>query len=338
MNRLQSINASASPEVQINENFDAVAPNALFARKAPATAGLVWGYYGGIFPQTYTDIADGTVALTDGATNYIECDDAGVVYTNVTGFTSGRWRLYSVVCTGGVVTGYTDYRTTLGINPPPGATGLTGPTGATGPTGPAGPTGPTGATGADSTVPGPTGPEGPTGPTGATGATGATGSPGATGSGAGNVIGPSGATDGRLVLFDGVTGTVIKEAAVSLDALAQLDLVQSWTKAQRGTAPAGLTSASGATAIDLDAGNNFTYTMTEDSTLSAPTHPVQGQSGCIVITQDATTPRTLAYDAFWKFPGGTVPTLTATAGAVDVFTYYVESGTRATCALLKDIK
>ena len=79
-------------------------------------------------------------------------------------------------------------------------------------------------------------------------------------------------------------------------------------------------------------------TMTENSTLSAPSNPVQGQSGCIVITQDPTTPRTLAYNAFWKFPGGTVPTLTASAGAVDVFTYYIESGTRATCSLLGDVK
>ena len=78
--------------------------------------------------------------------------------------------------------------------------------------------------------------------------------------------------------------------------------------------------------------------MTENSTLSEPSNPVQGQSGCIVITQDAATPRTLAFDTFWKFPGGTVPTLTATAGAVDVFTYYIESATRATCALLKDVK
>src|ERR1039457_1505521 len=135
MNRLQSINASASPEVQINENFDAVAPNALFARKSKTSAGLTWGYYGGIFPQTYADIPDGTVALTNGATNYIECDSTGVVYTNTSDFTGGRWRLYTVACAGGVVTGYTDYRTTLGINPPPGATGATGPTGPTGPAG-----------------------------------------------------------------------------------------------------------------------------------------------------------------------------------------------------------
>jgi len=314
MSRLQSINASASPEVQMNENFDAVAPNVLFARKSTSTAGLTWGYYGGIFPLTYADIADGTLTLSNSATNYIESDSDGIVYHNTSGFTGGRWRLYSVVCAGGVVTGYTDYRTTLGINTPP------GPTGPEGPAGPEGPTGPTGDTG----------PTGPTGPTGAAGPTG---------SGAGDITGPAGgSTDGRIALFDGPTGTLLKEAAVLLDALAQLGLVQSWSKAQRGAAPAGLTSTSGATAIDLDEGNNFTYTMTENSTLAAPSNPIQGQSGVIVVTQHASAPKTLAYNAFWKFPGGVVPSLTATADAVDVFTYYIESDTRATCALLKDVK
>src|ERR1035437_4128120 len=89
MSRLQTINASASPEVQINENFDAVAPNSLFARKAPTTAGLTWGYYGGIFPQTYANIADGTLTLPDNSTSYIECDDLGNLYHNTSAFTGG---------------------------------------------------------------------------------------------------------------------------------------------------------------------------------------------------------------------------------------------------------
>ena len=156
---------------------------------------------------------------------------------------------------------------------------------------------------------GPTGPMGPEGPTGATGADGATS----------GIVGPAGPP--------GLDG-------------AQLDAVNAWTKGQRGT-PVALTSVSNAIAIDLDAANNFQITMTEDSTLAAPSHPVAGQSGAIVITQQAGSPFTpfaLAFDAFWKFPGGTVPVLTATAGAVDTFVYYVESPTRATCSLSGDVK
>src|ERR1017187_2141004 len=102
MSTLETINASASPEVQINENFIAVSPSALFARKAATCAGLTWGYYGGVFSAAYADIADGTVALVDNATNYIECDDAGNVHGNQTAFSVGdvgsppslRWPLY----------------------------------------------------------------------------------------------------------------------------------------------------------------------------------------------------------------------------------------------------
>ncbi|OYV48230.1 MAG: hypothetical protein B7X10_03380, partial [Burkholderiales bacterium 21-58-4] len=99
----------------MNENFEAVAPGALFARKATTTTGLTWGYYGGIFPGTYAAIVDGSLTLTDASTNYIECDNAGVLYQNTSAFTVGRNRLYQVVCAGGVISSYTDYRQTLGI-------------------------------------------------------------------------------------------------------------------------------------------------------------------------------------------------------------------------------
>jgi hypothetical protein len=123
---------------------------------------------------------------------------------------------------------------------------------------------------------------------------------------------------------------------VTLDPLALLSAVQSWTKAQRGT-PVALTSSSASIAIDLSLANNFTHTTSENTTLAAPSNAVAGQSGIIIITQGATA-RTLAFNSFWKFAGGTVPTLTATIGAVDVFAYYVESGSRATCNLTKDVK
>jgi len=98
-----------------------------------------------------------------------------------------------------------------------------------------------------------------------------------------------------------------------------------------------LTSSGGSIAINLASNNNFSHTTSENSTLAAPSNPVAGQSGVIAITQGGTA-RTLAYNTFYKFAGGTVPTLTATAGAVDLFAYYVESSSRATCQLIKDVK
>ena len=117
--------------------------------------------------------------------------------------------------------------------------------------------------------------------------------------------------------------------------LAGLAVAQSYTKAQRGT-PVPLTD--GTVAVDLSLGNNFTLTLAEDSTLSAPSNATAGQSGVIVVTQDGTGNRTLGYNTAYKFAGGTVPTVTATANAVSVLAYYVESSSRITMTALLDTK
>jgi hypothetical protein len=115
-----------------------------------------------------------------------------------------------------------------------------------------------------------------------------------------------------------------------------LNIVQAYSKAQRGTAVA-LTSSAASIASDFSLANNFTHTTSENTTLANPSNLVAGQSGVIVITQGATA-RTLAYGSYWKFSGGTVPSLTATASAVDVLAYYAESSTRITAKLVTDVK
>ena len=89
---------------------------------------------------------------------------------------------------------------------------------------------------------------------------------------------------------------------------------------------------------DLDDANNFSVTLGGNRTLANPRNCTAGQSGIITITQDGTGSRTLAYGAYWKFSGGTAPTLTTTASAVDVLAYYVESATRITATLITDTK
>ena len=117
--------------------------------------------------------------------------------------------------------------------------------------------------------------------------------------------------------------------------VAGLAVAQSFTKAQRGT-PVALTDAS-TIAVDLSLGNNFTVTLAGNRTLGAPTNATAGQSGVIVVTQDGTGSRTLAYNSAYKFAGGTAPTLTTTASAVDVLAYYVESSTRITVTSLLNV-
>lgn len=57
------------------------------------------------------------------------------------------------------------------------------------------------------------GPQGPTGPTGPTGATGPTGP---SGPGTGNVVGPASAVDLRIAVFDGPTGTLLKDGGSTI--------------------------------------------------------------------------------------------------------------------------
>lgn len=77
--------------------------------------------------------------------------------------------------------------------------------------------------------------------------------------------------------------------------------------------------------------NNFAVTLGGNRTLANPTNVVAGQSGSIFIVQDGTGSRTLAYGANYDFAGGTAPTLTTTAGAVDRIDYIVRSSTSIHC-------
>lgn len=117
---------------------------------------------------------------------------------------------------------------------------------------------------------------------------------------------------------------------------AALAVAQSFSAAQRGAVSA-LTDGSTITP-DFAVANNFSLTIGGNRTLANPSNLTAGQSGVIVITQDGTGSRTLAYGSYWKFANGTAPSLTTTASAVDVLAYYVESSTRITARLIGDVK
>jgi hypothetical protein len=78
---------------------------------------------------------------------------------------------------------------------------------------------------------------------------------------------------------------------------------------------------------DFDANQNFTVTLGGNRTLANPTNVDAGQTGSIFVVQDATGGRTLSFGANWKFAGGTAPTLSTGANAVDRIDYIVKSST-----------
>jgi hypothetical protein len=132
-----------------------------------------------------------------------------------------------------------------------------------------------------------------------------------------------------------MTGAITFAAGQTITGYGLLDGAQTWTKGQRGEITA-LTSAATITPDFADS-NNFSVTLDTNATLANPSNIVAGQSGCIWITQDGTGSRTLAYGADWEFTGGTAPTLSTTAGAVDCLVYAVQSSTKITATLITNL-
>jgi len=86
-------------------------------------------------------------------------------------------------------------------------------------------------------------------------------------------------------------------------------------------------------AVDMSASCNFTVTLGGNRTLGNPTGLVTGQTGSIFVVQDATGSRTLAYSSNWDFSGGTAPTLTTAANAIDRIDFIVRSATSVQAVL-----
>jgi hypothetical protein len=120
-------------------------------------------------------------------------------------------------------------------------------------------------------------------------------------------------------------GTSAFSAATAGTDYAGIDTAQTFTKGQRGEITV---LSDGATITpDLADSNNFSVTLGGNRTLANPSNITAGQSGSIFITQDGTGSRTLAYGSNFDFAGGTAPTLSTTAAAVDRIDYVVRTAT-----------
>jgi hypothetical protein len=135
-----------------------------------------------------------------------------------------------------------------------------------------------------------------------------------------------------------LSGTTIQElqTADTLSGYALTGATNTFSGAQIGSIT---TLTDGATITpDFAVNNSFTVTLGGNRTLANPTNLVAGQSGVIIINQDGTGGRTLAYGSYYEFGGGTAPTLTTTASAQDMIAYFVVSTTRINCVFTGDLK
>ena len=143
---------------------------------------------------------------------------------------------------------------------------------------------------------------------------------------------PTADSSGSQALVSNGSGTL--SWATTGDATLAND--NTWTGAQRGQVT-GLTSSSSIT-IDMSTTNNHSVTLAHNTTFANPSNQVAGQSGSIFITQDGTGSRTAAWAANWKWKGGTAPTLSTTAAAVDRVDYIIAASGSIHAVATLDVK
>ena len=109
-----------------------------------------------------------------------------------------------------------------------------------------------------------------------------------------------------------------------------------------GRAGSQVSSVSSASTITLDfhSGPNFAVTLGTNATFASPNNQstVAGQAGSIFITQDGTGSRTASFNSVFKFPGGTAPTLSTAANAVDRIDYIVKANLEIHAVITLDVK
>ena len=88
-----------------------------------------------------------------------------------------------------------------------------------------------------------------------------------------------------------------------------------------------ITIASNTASIDLNTSNTFKFTAQSTATHIVATNIQAGQVVNIQITQDAGGTGAITFDPEFKFPGGTAPTLTTAANAIDLISAVSYDGT-----------
>ena len=92
--------------------------------------------------------------------------------------------------------------------------------------------------------------------------------------------------------------------------------------------------------VDFTSGIHHSVTLGGNRTFGNPSNDgsTVGQSGAIFITQDGTGSRTASFHSDYKFVGGTAPTLSTAANAVDRIDYVIKASGVIHCAVSLDVK
>lgn len=117
MAQMQQLTESqVNAEVPVNENFEALEHQAVYAQRQPAHTGLTWGYYGGRWSGIA--ISDGTLTLTASQTNYVVVNrSTGAISTSTSATnwnnTASFARVYKITTGTAAVSAVEDHRVGL---------------------------------------------------------------------------------------------------------------------------------------------------------------------------------------------------------------------------------
>ena len=141
--------------------------------------------------------------------------------------------------------------------------------------------------------------------------------------------------------FPNLTASAVNPTVVEFNLLAgytgsqlpDFEEVGDWNKQQYF----GEATLSDAASIswDLDVAQAAKVTLGGNRTLGAPSNRKAGGAYQLRVIQDGTGNRTLAYNAVFKWPGGSAPSLSTSANAIDIISC-VSDGTNMYCTIAQD--
>jgi len=151
-----------------------------------------------------------------------------------------------------------------------------------------------------------------------------------------NILDGATVTTGELNILDGVTATTAGINYLDITTLGTSEASKAVTADANGVVTfdngtieeaTAITSSSGTATLDLQDGDNFTHTLSENVTytFSNPASSGKASAFTLKVVQDSTD-RTITWPASVDWAAATAPTLSSGSGAVDYFVFITTDG------------
>lgn len=159
----------------------------------------------------------------------------------------------------------------------------------------------------------------------------------------GDIVVNDGTSDLSPVIGKGVINGVVGaqysviDKSTTVGAMFQATTVQG---ALEEVKSAGIIALTDASTITFNAALGLAYTITlgGDRTIANPTGLVPGATYSLRVTQDSTGTRLLTFSDKFYFTGGTAPTLSVTADAIDILTFVSDGTNLYHTSIIKNLK